>query len=356
MSMLSTPVIRGVEDIGPYQILEDLGPAPFGALYLAVDARSDRKAMLKVIPPSRPGALPESTPWEILLAETQSLFRIYHRGIPALYELAALDASLLVAFAPVEGATLRDLLAQGERPDRGLLIDWGCQLLDILAEAHGEGIVHRHVNEDQIVVASDGHLILTGIGLTQLFFEPLTPCPPEHFPSEPFTPQTDLFAVGMLMRRLAFASGLKGGGSTGSAGRDPLLKVLARATFPDPATRFQDAAEMAEALRQAAGPSSGEAPAVSLPPARRAATIQPVRGPVPVPPLPAATHQSGAPEHTADEDRRFVLLLIAVVLFLMLAVVAAGWFLFGRGGVSTNRSSPPGASGASSNPPYPSEP
>jgi len=354
--MLSTPVIRGVEDIGPYQILEDLGPAPFGAIYLAVDARSDRKAMLKVIPPSRPGALPESTPWEILLAETQSLFRIYHRGIPTLYELAALDTSLLVAFAPVEGATLRDLLAQGERPDRGLLIDWGCQLLDILSEAHGAGIVHRHVNEDQIIVAPEGDLILTGLGLTQLFFEPLTPYPPEHLLAEPFTPQTDLFAVGMLMRRLAFASGLKGGGSTGPAGRDPLLKVLARATFPDPATRFQDAAEMAEALRQAAGPPSREAPAVSVQPARRLATIRPVRGPVPVPPLPAATHTLATPEHAADEDRRFVLLLIAAVLLLMLAVVAAGWLLFGRGGVSTTRTKPPGTSGASSNPSYFSAP
>jgi len=356
MSMLSTPVIRGVEDVGPYQILEDLGPAPFGALYLAIDSRSDRKVMLKVIPPSRPGALPETTPWEILLAETQSLFRIYHRGIPTLYELAALDASLLVAFAPVEGATLRDLLAQGERPDRGLLIDWGCQLLDILAEAHGEDIVHRHVSEDQIVMAPDGHLILTGLGLTQLFFEPLTPCPPEHLMSELFTPQTDLFAVGLLMRRLAFASGLKGGGGTGSAGRDPLLKVLARATFPDPAARFQDAAEMAEALRQVAGPASGEVPVVSAQPARRAATIQPVRGPVPVPPLPAEAHALAPSEHSADEDRRFVLLLIAAVLLLMLAVVAAGWLLFGWGGASTTRPTPPGSAGPASNPPYPSAP
>src|SRR5262249_6725173 len=126
MSMLSTPVSRDVEEIGPYQILEDLGSVPFGSLYLAVDARSDRKAVLKVIPPSRPGVLREVAPWEILLAETRSLFRIYHRGIPPLIDLSDAGGSLLVAFAPVEGPTLRELLALGERPDRAQLIDWGC--------------------------------------------------------------------------------------------------------------------------------------------------------------------------------------------------------------------------------------
>jgi len=343
MAMLSTPVIRGVEDIGPYQVLEDLGPAPLGTLYLAIDTRSDRKAMLKVIPPSRPGVLQEATPWEILLGETRSLFRIYHRGLPALYELAEHDGALLVAFAPVEGATIHDLLAARQRPDRALLIEWGCQLLEILGEAHAEGIVHRHVSEEQIVIAPEGHLVLTGFGLTQLFFEPLTPFPPEHLLSEPLTPQTDLYAVGLLLRRLAFASSLKGGGA-GATGRDPLLKVLARATFPDPATRFQDAAEMVEALRQAgriAGPAA--VPSPSSHSARREPLAQVVQGPVPVPPPPVATlppRSHPAAEPRDDDDRRFALLLVAAALLLMLTVIAAGWFLIGRSGAVDGSTAP----------------
>ncbi len=348
MSMLSTPV-RGVEEIGPYQILEDLGPAPCGSLYLAVDTRSDRKAMLKVIPPSRPGALQEAAPWEILLAETRSLFRIYHRGIPTLYEFADLEGSLLVAFAPVEGLTLHDLLARGDRPDRTRLVDWGCQLLAILAEAHGEGIVHRHVSEDQIVVTPERHLVLTGFGLTQLFFEPLTPCPPEHSPSEPFTAQTDLYAVGLLLRRLAFLSGIKGVGVSGQ-GRDPLLKVLARAAFPDPAARFEDAAEMAEALRSAGGLEAPvEAGSEPAPPAQHKAQIRAVPSPVPaamVPILPAPPASSLA--SSENEDRRFALLLVAAALLLMLTVIATGWFLLGRGSTTGARSTPATA-GTSSN-------
>jgi serine/threonine protein kinase len=342
MSMLSTPVIKGVEDIGPYQVLEDLGPAPFGALYLAVDTRTDRQVMLKVIPPSRPGALQEGTPWEILLGETQALFRIYHRGIPTLYELAEHEGALLVAFAPVEGATLHELLARGERPDRAMLVDWGCQLLEILGEAHAEGIVHRHVSEDQIVVSPEGELVLTGFGLTQLFFEPLIPFPPEQPVSEPFTPQTDLYAVGLLLRRLAFASVLKGGGGAGAAGRDPLLKVLARATFPDPHTRFQDAADLAEALRNA-GRASDAAPHAEGP-------VRAVTGPVPVPaPVASLPRCARPPEPSGDEERRFALLLVAAALLLMLTVIATGWLLIGRGGTAGPHTAPT-ATGALSGP------
>ncbi len=319
--MLSTPVTAGSQDIGPYDVLEDLGPAPFGMAYLALDTRSDRTAILKVIPPSRPGLCQEITPWEILLEETAALTRIYHRGLPALYEVTEHEGSLLIAFEAVEGKTLHELMTQGARPDRGQLIDWGCQILDVLAEAHAEGLLHRHIGEDSVLVTSegqvDGQVILTGFGLTQLMFDPLTALAPEQLAGEPLAPQSDLYALGSLLRRLTFASRLKsGGGVVGANGRDPLLKVLARATFPDPAARYNSAAEMAEALRQA-----GRARGVST---------LPVPGPravAAVTPFPFAP--SPRPEEPEDGDRRWALLLLAVTLLLMLSVIATGWFLIG---------------------------
>lgn len=327
--MLSTPVLRGVDEIGPYQVLQDLGPAPFGTAYLTVDSRSDRQALLKVIPPSRPGFEEETIPWEILLQETRALFRIYHRGLPALYEIAEYEGALLVAFEPVEGEALHDFLARGERLDRAMLIDWGCQLLDILGEAHACGILHRHVCEDQIVLTDDGCLVLTGFGLTQIFFDPLTTFPPKHSLDEPFSVQSDLYGVGLLLRRLAFASGLK---SRGGVRRDPLLKVLARATYPDPAARYQTAAEMAEALRQtarageaapAASASTPQAPAPAE--GARAETWHPT-----VAALPVRNGLRSAEAGDGEGDRRFALLLVATALLLMLSVIAAGWFLIGQ--------------------------
>ena len=134
------------------------------------------------------------------------------------------------------GRSLREALAQGERPDRTTLIDWGTQLLEILAEAHGEGVLYRHLTEDEVFLTPEGRLLLAGGGS------------PGPLPGETYTAQNDLYAAGCLLRRLAFAS-LRGGRGPGV--RDPLVKVLARATFPGPGARYESAAEMAAALREA---------------------------------------------------------------------------------------------------------
>jgi serine/threonine protein kinase len=326
VTMLSTPVIAGSQDIGPYAVLEDLGPAPFGTAYLALDTLRDQTAFLKVIPPSRPGMGQEMTPWEILLEETAALSRIYHRGLPELYEAREHEGSLLVAFEYVDGQTLHELLARGVRPDRAQLVDWGCQILEALHEAHCEGLLHRHMGEDSVLLTPDGHVVLIGFGLTQLVFDPLTALSPEQLAGEPLTPQSDLYAVGSLLRRLTFASRLKSGGAAGANGRDPLLKVLARATFPDPAARYRSAAEMAEALRQA-----GRARSVSVHPvlpAPRDASEELGEVGAAVTPFPSVA-QARKAESNEDGDRRWALLLLAVTLLLMLSVIATGWFLIG---------------------------
>lgn len=329
MSMLSTPLSRGVDEIGSYLILEDLGPAPFGTAYLAVDSRSDQRALLKVIPPPRPGPHQEETPWSVLLQETRALLRIYHRGIPPLYEVVEHGGTWLVASAPVVGPTLHGLLLQGTRPDRGLLVDWGCQLLEILGMVHAEGIVHRHVSEDQIVVMPEGRLVLTGFGLTQIHFDPLAAFPPGSPPGEPLTAQSDLYAVGLLLRRLAFASGLRAGRGPGGPRRDPLLKVLARATFSNPAARFRDAREMADALRlagRAGTPAHVPRAVPSVPPAAAQAAPKPVLVKLPARPEPPREVEE------STEDRNLALLLVVVAVILMLLLIAAGWFLIGRDG------------------------
>ncbi|HEV2855160.1 MAG TPA: serine/threonine-protein kinase [Thermoanaerobaculia bacterium] len=339
--MPSTTAIKRIEEIGPYHVLEDLGPAPFGTAYLALDTRSDRMAVLKVIPPSRPGLWEDSASWEILLAETEALGRIYHHGLPSLLEIDELEGSLLIAFTYVEGRTLRELLAQGERPDRATLVEWGCQLLDALAEAHAQGILHRHLAEGEVIVTPEGRLVLTGFGLTQLVFHRQAAAPPEQLAGELDTPQSDLYAVGCLLRRLAFAGGAYGShaGRRRLGARDPLLKVLARATSLDPEARYESAGEMAEALREA---GRGETAPVLR---QREVDAVPETGPLgrvaifpqrfQKPPQPSAAQpdpSSGAQEEEGQRDLWRALVFLVASLLLMSFILTTGWLLLGDGG------------------------
>lgn len=341
--MAARAAIKEVEEIGPYQILEDLGPAPFGNAWLAAAPRAPRAprdyrggptVILKVISPARPGLWQDAASWEILLAETEALGRIYQPGLPELVEIAEHEGSLWIAFAYTEGLTLRELLARGERPDRSTLVDWGCQLLEILAETHAQGVLHRHLGEDEVIITPERRLVLTGFGLTQLVFHPQTATPPEQLAGELCTPQGDLYAVGSLLRRLAFAGaicgggGCRGGGGLGS--RDPLLKVLARATSLNPAARYESAADMAEALRKAGRSYVGVSPRKRDPGDGATGRVASFPG---VPPRPAAVPESPSGGTREGEDGqndlwRAVVLLVGSLL-LMTAVLATGYLLVG---------------------------
>jgi serine/threonine protein kinase len=340
--MPAKPAIKGVEEVGPYQILGDLGPAPFGTAYLAVDIRGQRghrghrggtTVILKGIPPLRPGLWQDAASWEILLAETEALGRIYHPGLPDLREIAEHEGSLWIAFAYTEGLTLRELLARGERPDRSTLVAWGCQLLEILAEAHAQGVLHRHLGEDEVIVTPERRLVLTGFGLTQLVCHPQTAVPPEQLAGEPCTPQGDLYAVGSLLRRLAFAGaicrGCRGGRGSGLGSRDPLLKVLARATSLNPAARYESAADMAEDLRKAGRSYAGVSPRKRAPGDGATGRVASFPG---VPPRPATVPERsfgispGAQEDGQNDLWRALVLLVGSLL-LMTAVLATGCLL-----------------------------
>jgi hypothetical protein len=225
------------------------------------------------------------------------------------------------------GRSLRELLAQGERPDRTTLVDWGCQILEILNEAHARGLLHRHITEDQVIVTPESRVVLNGFGLKRLLCDPRVSPPPERLAGGAYTVRSDLYAVGALLRRLAFAGALHGGRG-GLRSRDPLLKVLARATFTDPACRYENAAEMADALREA-----GRAEVVSRFQRAAGAPAATAR----VTPFPGAALRlvpasSGASRlrEGASSDLWKLVLLATVLLLLVTFVLTTGWLLLGR--------------------------
>jgi hypothetical protein len=228
------------------------------------------------------------------------------------------------------GRSLHELLAAGERPDRATLVDWGCQLLEILGEAHARGVLHRHLTEEEVIVTHEGRVVLTGFGMTRLSCDLLVTPPPEQLAGGLYTAQSDLYAVGSLLRRLAFAAGALRAGRGSFGSRDPLLKVLARATFVDPAGRYQTAKEMADALREAGRAEAGPRPRHQDGSSGAGAQVKSF----PVASLRLVAERPAAPPAQEGDDGGLwrALLLLVASLLLLTFVLAGGWFLLERGG------------------------
>lgn len=299
---MSLPAPRGLEAVGAYQLLEDLGAAPWGTVYRALDTRCDLPVLLKLVPPSLRGGELDGISWEAAHAATETLGRIYHRHLPAVTEMTEDgDGGLLVAFAPA-GHSLRELQERLDaRLDANIIADWGERLADALGEAHALGLVHGQVREDEVLLGPEGEPVLAGFGLTRLAFVPAAPGVPA--PVAPAAgsrgPHDDVAALAAMLLRLGRAARLADG--------EPVMQVLARAAAPGWAragSAENPAAGLSEALRSLRRSDEG-----STPGARRPED------------LPAAT------EARALGDRRNVLLLLAAALLLVLLALGAGWLL-----------------------------
>ena len=68
----------------------------------------------------------------------------------------------------VEGRTLRELLAAGERMPTKRLLDLAVQIAEGLAKAHAAGIVHRDLKPENLMVSRDGFVKILDFGLAKL--------------------------------------------------------------------------------------------------------------------------------------------------------------------------------------------
>lgn len=228
--------------LDPYRILEDLGEVPFGRGVRAVDTQAATPVIVLWVDPSR---LPAGER-DRLVAEARALTRLVQPGLPVVYEVRPEGEELrIVVEPPAEGEAAFDA---GDLDRRGL-IERGTRLLMLLAEAHVSGVLHRHLGPRSVGVDPAGGLTLRGFGLTRLEDDPSWEPPPEVRRGESPSIRSDLHAVGHLVA--AWGHGVEPP-LLGPPAEDPVTAVLARATAEDPRDRYEDAAEMARALKRAA--------------------------------------------------------------------------------------------------------
>ena len=149
-------------DLGPYQVLAQIGAGGMGEVYRARDTRLKRDIAIKILPDAWAR---DTDRRERFRREAELLATLNHPNIAAIYgvEESRIEALLLEL---VDGPTLADRIASGSLPlDDALPI--ARQIADALEAAHEHGIVHRDLKPANIKVTPDGTVKVLDFGLAK---------------------------------------------------------------------------------------------------------------------------------------------------------------------------------------------
>jgi serine/threonine-protein kinase len=148
---------------GRYSIERELGRGGMGVVYLAREVRLDRPVALKLLPPvlaAQPG------PRDRFLREARTAAKLSHPNIIPIHAVDEVGEFVFFAMAYVEGETLTDRVRR-----RGPLsaADAARVLREVawaLAYAHGQGVIHRDVKPDNIMLeSSSGRALVADFGI-----------------------------------------------------------------------------------------------------------------------------------------------------------------------------------------------
>ena len=152
-------------------IIELLGQGGMGAVYKARQKQLDRIVALKILPPEvgRTEAFAER-----FTREARSLAKLNHPRIVSVHDFGHTEAGLYYFIMEfIDGTDLRRVIQSGAlSSDDALAIV--PQVCDALQFAHEEGIVHRDVKPENILIDKKGRVKIADFGLAKLLDRPAT--------------------------------------------------------------------------------------------------------------------------------------------------------------------------------------
>jgi eukaryotic-like serine/threonine-protein kinase len=272
---------EGRQAIGRYEVIKTIGKGAMGVVYKARDPLLDRVVAVKTImSPQQQGRRVRSAFLERFQREAKAAAKMSHPAIVTIFDVGVDEDSgapfMVLEYLP--GESLADRLDRVRLP-LARCVQIGLDLSSALSFAHRQRIVHRDVKPANVLHAGDNRWKLADFGIARLPDSDLTQVgifmgtpgysPPEAIREGRYTPQADVFAWGAVMYELMSGripyegpdtkttNGYVVQGNAPPPTRhdpsipEPLATVAMTALQPSDKTRFKDASEAEQALREA---------------------------------------------------------------------------------------------------------
>ena len=363
-----------MQQLGRYEVLEELGHGAMGTVYRARDPKIERVVAIKTVRVIGTTPEQETEYRRRFFREAQAAGKLSHPGIVTIYDVGEDEATQTpyIVMEYVEGNTLESLLTDPglEPPSLTASLELIKQVAEALDYAHTYSIVHRDIKPANIMITAESRAKITDFGIAKLTQSEFTVpgqilgtpayLSPEQLKGIPIDGRSDLFALGVILYwMLTGQKPFAGDTSTvlyKVACEDPppvtqlnpalppeLDRVVSGALAKDPASRYQRGKELADDLDDLLHGRAPRRASGVLPPTVLERTLVEPRPAVPVekrvektvverPPLVSGAAPAPLSEKAiaspgglqAGNKRRWA--VAAGILVLLLLLAGVGWW------------------------------
>src|SRR5215472_2883893 len=288
MVMVDTDALAPGSDFGTrYRIEALLGQGGMGRVYKAYDKDLDRVVALKVV---RHGVMGEADALKRFKQELVLASKISHKNILRIHDMGEVAGTKFITMAYVEGQDLYGILKDNPKLPIERVLKFATALAEALAAAHSEGVVHRDLKPQNILVNKDDQIFVSDFGLAKSFEEGAqgmtktgaflgTPryMSPEQVEGKPADQRSDLYSYGLMLYEMLVGDVPFTGESTlkvmyqriQEKPKNPKLidpslptwfvRIIMRCLEKEPASRYQNAYEILSDLQGGKSGSSASA-------------------------------------------------------------------------------------------------
>ena len=345
-----------VETLGKYEIKRQLGRGAMGTVYEGWDPIIERQVAIKTV--NLPDASDPET--EEALArfrrEAQAAGRLTHPNIVGVFDYGETGDVAYIVMEYIDGPPLKNLMDKQERFTIANTLRIMEDLLAGLKFSHDRGVVHRDIKPANVMLTSEGQAKIADFGIARIESSSMTQAgtvlgtpaymSPEQIMGQVVDARSDIYSSGVLLYQLLTGERPFEGGMSAimhkALNTEPPLPsqisvtapvafdaVVRKAMAKRPEDRFDNAAEFATAIRNAAQgrPLVADEPdyeATMIAAPRSSSAARPA-APAPRPSAPTQVNNAAA---TPGTKKKSALLPIAGAAAVLLLLGGGGGYYF----------------------------